>query len=279
MPAPAARASTSTRARRRGIFDRRASKPAAAMRSRPVSKPSRESAPSSASSTSYFPDMYNLYIANKNYSSWSLRPWVLMRELAIPFQEKLVPFGSGAFQTFSPTGKVPCLVDGAITVWDSLSITEYVGERHSGVWPADPAPRAWARSAAAEMHSGFSALRNQCGMNCGIRVKLNGIDAALGKDLARLEALWADGLARFGGPFLTGSRFCAADAFFAPVAFRIQSYDPPMGTEARRYAGHLLALPSMQSWYGAALAETFRDEDHDVELRAAGIWRADLRAR
>jgi glutathione S-transferase len=223
--------------------------------------------------------MYDLYIANKNYSSWSLRPWVLMRELAIPFHEKIVPFGSGAFQAFSPTGKVPCLVDGGITVWDSLAITEYVGERHAGVWPAEAAPRAWARSAAAEMHSGFFALRNQCGMNCGIRVKLNAVDAALGKDLARLEALWADGQSRFGGPFLTGSQFCAADAFFAPVAFRIQSYDPPLGSDARRYAATLLGLPSMKAWYAAALAETWRDEEHEAEARASGTWTQDLRAR
>ena len=222
--------------------------------------------------------MYDLYIANKNYSSWSLRPWALMRELAIPFREKIVPFGNGAFQAFSPTGKVPCLVDGAITVWDSLSITEYVGERHAGVWPADPAPRAWARSAAAEMHSGFSALRNRCGMNCGIRVKLHGVDVALGRDLARLEALWADGFARFGGPFLTGSRFCAADAFFAPVAFRIQSYDPPFGPDARRYVATLLGLPSMKAWYAAGLAETWRDEEHEAEARASGEWTQDLRA-
>jgi glutathione S-transferase len=222
--------------------------------------------------------MYDLYIANKNYSSWSLRPWVLMRELAIPFQEKLVPFGSGAFQAFSPTGKVPCLVDGAITVWDSLAITEYVGERHAGVWPAEPATRAWARSAAAEMHSGFFALRNQCGMNCGIRVKMNGVDAALGKDLGRLEALWVEGLTRYGGPFLTGQRFCAADAFFAPVAFRIQTYDPPLEADSRRYAATLLGLPSMQAWYAAALAETWRDEEHEVEARASGAWTQDLRA-
>ncbi len=227
--------------------------------------------------------MYDLYIANKNYSSWSLRPWVLMRELAIPFREILVRFGSSknpdAFRHFSPTGKVPCLVDGDITVWDSLSITEYVGERHAGVWPAEAAARAWARSAAAEMHSGFTALRNACSMACGLRITLHAVDAALKRDLQRIEQLWAEGLAKFGGPFLTGKSFCAADAFFAPVAFRIQTYDPPIGTEARRYAGHLLALPSMQSWYGAALAETFRDEDHDVELRAAGVWREDLRAQ
>jgi glutathione S-transferase len=227
--------------------------------------------------------MYDLYIANKNYSSWSLRPWVLMRELAIPFREILVRFGGSknpdAFRHFSPTGKVPCLVDGDITVWDSLSITEYLGERHAGVWPAEAAARAWARSAAAEMHSGFTALRNSCSMACGLRITLHAVDAALERDLERTEQLWAEGLAKFGGPFLTGKSFCAADAFFAPVAFRIQTYDPPIGPEARRYAARLLALPSMQSWYGAALAETFRDEDHDVELRAAGVWREDLRAQ
>jgi glutathione S-transferase len=227
--------------------------------------------------------MYDLYIANKNYSSWSLRPWALMRELAIPFREILVRFGGSknpdAFRHFSPTGKVPCLVDGDITVWDSLSITEYLGERHAGVWPAEAAARAWARSAAAEMHSGFTALRNSCSMACGLRITLHAVDAALERDLERIEQLWAEGLAKFGGPFLTGKSFCAADAFFAPVAFRIQTYDPPIGPEARRYAARLLALPSMQSWYGAALAETFRDEDHDVELRAAGVWREDLRAQ
>src|SRR4249919_2507917 len=151
--------------------------------------------------------MYDLFIGNKNYSSWSLRPWVLMRELNIPFNERLVPFGGAqnpdAFRGFSPTGKVPCLVDEDITVWDSLAITEYVGERHAGVWPAEAAARAWARSAAAEMHSGFQALRNTCGMNCVVRVTLHAINAALKRDQARLDTLWTDGLAKFGGPFLT----------------------------------------------------------------------------
>ena len=122
--------------------------------------------------------MYDLFIGNKNYSSWSLRPWVLLRELGIPFRERLVPFGGAdpdAFRAFSPTGKVPCIVDGAITVWDSLAITEYIGERHAGVWPAEAAARAFARSAAAEMHSGYFALRDACTMNCGIRVKLRAI--------------------------------------------------------------------------------------------------------
>jgi glutathione S-transferase len=227
--------------------------------------------------------MYNLFVGNKNYSSWSLRPWVLMRELNIPFRENLVPFGGAqnpdAFRAFSPTGKVPCLVDGSLTVWDSLAITEYLGERHTEVWPAANAARAWARSASAEMHSGFFALRNTCTMNCGIRVALKSVGAPLLRDLQRLEELWADGIGRFGGPFLTGARFCAVDAFFAPVAFRSQTYDPPLNPGARRYVAQLLGLPAMQDWYAAALKETWRDEEHEIEARAAGEWRADLRAK
>ncbi|HEY6124819.1 MAG TPA: glutathione S-transferase family protein [Steroidobacteraceae bacterium] len=226
--------------------------------------------------------MLQLFIGNKNYSSWSLRPWVLLRELNIPFAERLVPFAGAqnpeAFRGFSPTGKVPCLVDGEVTVWDSLAITEYVAERFTGVWPIEGVTRAWARSATAEMHSGFFGLRNACTMNCGLRIALNSIEPALARDLARLEELWADGIGRFGGPFLTGARFCAVDAFFVPVAFRIQTYDPPVGAAARRYAATLLALPSAKEWYEAALQETWRDEEHEVEARAAGAWRADLRA-
>ena len=223
--------------------------------------------------------MYDLFIGNKNYSSWSLRPWVLLKELGIPFRERQVIFGTDQFRDFSPTCKVPCLVDGQTTVWDSLAITEYVGERHAHVWPAEAAARAWARSAAAEMHSGFFALRDACTMNVGIRVKLKTVSAALQRDLGRLEELWADGLGRFGGPFLTGARFCAADAFYAPVAFRIQTYEPPLNSAARRYAAQLLALPSMTDWYARALAETTRDEPHEAEARAAGEWTADLRAK
>jgi glutathione S-transferase len=226
--------------------------------------------------------MYDLFIANKNYSSWSLRPWALLRELGIPFRERLVPFAGAAdpdaFRSFSPTGKVPCLVDGATTVWDSLAITEYLAERHAGVWPAEAAARAWARSAAAEMHSGFSELRNTCTMNCGIRVTLPSIAAPLARELARLEELWAEGLAEFGGPFLAGARFSTVDAFFAPVAFRIQTYEPPLNGSARRYAAQLLALPSLQEWYAAALAETWRDPGHEDEAHAVGAWTADLRA-
>ncbi len=220
-----------------------------------------------------------LYIANRNYSSWSLRPWVLMRELAMPFEERLVPFGdAAAFRAFSPTGKVPCLVDAGATVWDSLAIVETLAERRPDVWPRERVARAWARSAAAEMHSGFQALRATCTMNCGVRVRIDPFPAAVLADLARLDALWADGLARFGGPFLAGPLFTAVDAFFAPVAFRVQTYAPPVAPASLAYVGRLLALPSMRAWYEAALTEPWRDAPHEEELRGIGTVTQDLRS-
>lgn len=227
--------------------------------------------------------MYNLYIANKNYSSWSLRPWVLLRERGIAFTEKLVPFDGGvganwaAFRAFSPSGKVPCLRDGDTVVWDSLAIAEYLAERHAGIWPSDPRARAWARCAAAEMHSGFGALRSTCTMNCGVRVRIDAPGEALRKDIARIEELWSEGLACFGGPFLAGRDFSAVDAFFAPVAFRIQGYGLQLGAAAMAYAQCLLDLPAMREWYEAALVEPWRDPEHEEEVRHAGTWLQDLR--
>lgn len=222
--------------------------------------------------------MYKLYIANKNYSSWSLRPWVLLHQLGIPFEERLVPFGRSPFGDFSPSAKVPCLHDGDVIVWDSLAITEYLAERHPGVWPAADRARAFARCAAAEMHAGFTELRARCSMCCGIRVRLNQVPEALARDLARLSALWTEGLSRFGGPFLAGPAFSAVDAFFAPVAFRVQTYGLQLPAEAAGYAARLLDLAPMRAWYEAALAEPWRDMPHEAELRAAGTWLADLRA-
>lgn len=226
--------------------------------------------------------MLELFIVNKNYSSWSLRPWVLMRELEIPFIERLIPFGDkmepNAFRSFSPSGKVPCLIDGATAVWDSLAITEYLAERTPQVWPADASARAWARSAVAEMHSGFQALRDRCTMNCGLRVRIDSYTPGLEKDLARLDELWSQSFARFGGPYLAGQSFTAVDAFFAPVAFRVQTYEPVMAHDSRLYVKRLLALPSMQDWYVAALRETWRDEAHEVIARNAGTWLNDYRA-
>jgi glutathione S-transferase len=226
--------------------------------------------------------MYQLYIANKNYSSWSLRPWVLMRELRIPFEERFVAFEAGSsfekFRSFSPSGKVPCLHDGETVVWDSFAIAEYLAEKHPGVWPTDAKARAWARSVAAEMHSGFATLRDRCTMNCGIRVRLHEMSPALVRDIQRFDELWAEGLERFRGPFLAGERFTAVDAFFAPVAFRVQTYGLELGPASSAYAKRLLALSSMQEWYASALAETFRDEMHEEEAKRLGTWLADLRA-
>jgi glutathione S-transferase len=227
--------------------------------------------------------MYKLYIGNKNYSSWSLRPWVLMRETRIGFEEQQVWFddasGNVAFRRFSPSGKVPCLVDGDTTVWDSLAITEYLAERHPAVWPQDTRVRAWARCAAAEMHAGFGALRNHCSMSCGVRMRLPVIVPALRADLQRLDVLWGEGLRRFGGPFLAGSAFSAADAFFAPVAFRIQTYGLPLDPTSLSYAARLRELDSMQLWYAQALAETARDATHENEILQSGQLVSDLRAR
>jgi glutathione S-transferase len=225
---------------------------------------------------------YQLYIANKNYSSWSLRPWVLMRELKIPFSEQFTPFGESAswqaYRKISPTGKVPCLVDGTTVVWDSLSIAEYLAERHDGVWPKDAVARAWARSAAAEMHSGFNELRNRCSMSCGVRLRLKEFPAALERDIARLGDLWQDGFDRFGGPFLAGAAFTAVDAFYAPVAFRVQTYDLTLSPAAARYVERMLDLSAMREWYAAGLKETLRDQPHEEEMRQMATVLEDLRA-
>ncbi|MCK9381664.1 MAG: glutathione S-transferase family protein [Sulfuritalea sp.] len=222
--------------------------------------------------------MYILHIANKNYSSWSLRPWVLMRALDIPFSERLHRFGAETFTDFSPSGKVPCLVDIATVVWDSLAITEYLAEDHSGVWPADTAARAWARCAAAEMHSGFANLRSQHGMNVGVRVAVTQRSPELLADIARIERLWNEGLRRFGGPFLAGLEFCAVDAFFAPVVYRFRTYGVAVNGAAAGYLETMLAHPAMVEWEAAALAENFREAKYEAELAKAGTVTADLRA-
>lgn len=227
--------------------------------------------------------MYTLYIANKNYSSWSLRPWVLLRTLGIPFEERLLRFpGGSSYETFrevSPTGLMPTLAEGDIAVWDSLAIAEYVAEAHPEVWPKDKAARAWARSATAEMHSGFSALRNVCGMNVGVRARLREVSPRLAADLARLDEIWTDGLDRFGGPFLAGEQFSAVDAFFCPVAFRIQTYGLQLSAPALAYAARLLDLPAMQDWYAAGIAEDFRESGHEAELAASADIVEDLRVQ
>jgi len=223
-----------------------------------------------------------LYIANKNYSSWSLRPWLLMKMLDIPFTEKLVPLIDGGcwddYRAFSPNGRVPCLHDGDRVIWESLAITEYLAENYPGVWPQDSEARNWARCAAAEMHAGFGALRGECPMSCGVRVRPQSPSAELQHDISRVDELWSEGLVRFGGPFLAGKNFCAVDAFFAPVTFRIQTFNLSLGNKAMAYAQCLLDLDHMCDWYDAALRETWRETAHDREITESGNVITDFRA-
>jgi glutathione S-transferase len=174
---------------------------------------------------------------------------------------------------------VPCLRDGDTVVWDSIAIAEYLAERHPGVWPADATARAWARCATAEMHSGFGPLRTHCPMICGLRIRLaDNLPPSLRADIARIDELWSEGLTRFGGPFLAGNAFGAVDAFFAPVAFRIQTYGLVLGDAAAAYAQRLRELPGMRRWYADALRETWRDPTHENEAKEVGTLLEDLRA-
>ena len=223
---------------------------------------------------------YTLITANRNYSSWSLRPWVLMTALGIPFTNRLEPFAKpdnyDDFRAFSPTGQVPLLLDGDRTVWDSLGITLYLADRHPQVWPQDEAARAFAQAIVAEMHGGFGALRNDCTMNVGVRVMLRPMSPALQRNVARLREIFEEGPTRFGGPWLAGPDFTAADAFYAPVAFRIRTYGLDVGA-GQAWVDQVLAHPAMRRWEAEALAETWREESHEAELAAAGTITADYR--
>jgi glutathione S-transferase len=224
---------------------------------------------------------YTLITANRNYSSWSLRPWVLMKALGIAFCDRIEPFNRPSnydeFRAFSPTGQVPVLLDGERTVWDSLGIVLYLAERHDGVWPTDPDTRAFAQSAVAEMHGGFAALRNDCTMNIGVRVEAKPASAALARDIARIRELFETALDRFGGPWLGGAAFSAFDAFYAPVAYRVRTYGLDVG-RGQAWVERIIAHPAMREWETAALAETWREASHEEELAAAGRIIADYRS-
>lgn len=210
-----------------------------------------------------------LAIGNKNYSSWSMRPWVLMRGLGLPFEEVMLRFDFSAGSPFrqavaqiSPAGKVPVLLlDDGFAVWDTLAITETLADRFpaAGVWPADAHARARARSLCAEMHSCFGALRNHCPMNIEARLPEVGAQVWAGqdgvrRDVARIEQLWSDALQASGGPFLFGA-FGAADAFYAPVAMRLLTYALPMSETARAYVERVRTAPGVAAWIAEALAE------------------------
>ena len=205
--------------------------------------------------------MYKLYVGNKNYSSWSLRGWLVMKLCGAPFDEVPVQLtGTGysaANRAFSPSGMVPALHDGGTVVWDTLAIAEYLAEQHAGMWPAERAARAWARSISAEMHSGFAALRNDMTMCVKERVDVRPWSNALAANIERVTELWNESRRRLGdgGDFLCG-RFSIADAFFGPVAFRFRTYGVAPEGAAGDYLRQLLAHPWMREWEGAALAET-----------------------
>jgi glutathione S-transferase len=224
---------------------------------------------------------YTLITANRNYSSWSLRPWLLMKALGIAFEDRIEPFTApenyDAFRQFSPTGQVPVLIAGTRTIWDTMGITLYLAARYDEVWPSDEAARDWAMCAASEMHAGFSALRSDCTMNVGVRVHPKPMRAALRADVVRLAELWDQGLTQFGGPWLAGPRFSAVDAFFAPVAWRVRTYGLDVGERGAAWVEHVIAHPAMQQWEAEALAETWREAAHEEELRSCGDITADYR--
>lgn len=213
--------------------------------------------------------MLKLYVGNKNYSSWSMRPWVLLKQAGIAFDEVAVRFDSFEAQSqfkatlrpLTPTGKVPLLCDGDLAVWDTLAIAEYVAELHpeKQLWPADCAQRARARSLCAEMHSGFTALRSHCPMN--IEASLPDVGALLWRDkpavradVERLVSMWSELLSLHGGPMLFGA-FTIADAYFAPVCMRLHTYQLPVPEAIGAYIQRVRALPGVQAWIQAACAE------------------------
>ena len=226
--------------------------------------------------------MLQLYIGNKNYSSWSMRPWVLLRQAGIPFEEVLARFDSfdpdsqfkATIAGISPTGKVPVLVDGDLAIWDTLAIAEYLAETYpeKHLWPQDKAARARARSVCAEMHSGFTALRGACPMN--IEAHLPEVGAliwrdkpAVRADVQRLVEMWTGLLEQHGGPMLFGA-FTIADAFYAPVCMRLHSYGLPVPEHIQVYVQRVRALPGVKAWIDGALAEAdFREFEEPYRLR------------
>jgi glutathione S-transferase len=205
-----------------------------------------------------------LIIGNKNYSSWSMRPWLALRASQIAFEEIFIPLYTGDADKkrilgFTQSGKVPALLDGDVTIWDSLAIIEYIAERfpQARLWPEDRARRAHARSISAEMHSGFAALRNECGMNLHRPVGAVTLSADARADIARIQEIWVECRERYGksGPFLFGA-FGGADAMFAPVVHRFRTYAIEVAPEARRYMDTMMSLPAFQEWTRAGLAET-----------------------
>ena len=209
-----------------------------------------------------------LVIGNKNYSSWSLRPWIAMTAAGIPFAEKLVPFETPEFaRATGPAAKVPLLIDGDILVWESLAILEYLAEKFpvAQLWPADAAARAHARAIASEMHAGFGGLRGHLPVNFARKVMKRALTPQAAADVARIEAMWAECHARYGGPFLFGKIFGAADAMYAPVVSRFLTYDVEVTARTRAYMDAVTALPAWKQWRGAAIDEPWLFAEDEVD--------------
>ncbi len=212
-----------------------------------------------------------LIIANKAYSSWSFRPWILLRHFEIPFEEITIPMAQedtrAKMLAYAPTGKCPSLHDGEIAVWESLAIVEYVAELFPAlaIWPKDSAARAHARSLVAEMHAGFQGLRSHLPTVFRRAVKLRELTPEAAADLVRIEAAWAEARRRFGagGAFLFGD-FSAADAMFAPGVERLRAYDAPVGAATRAYMETMMALPAWREWVAGAQAEPWRIEKYEA---------------
>lgn len=202
--------------------------------------------------------MYQLYV-NPPKSSWSLRPWILLKVLNIPFEQKIVRYLDDLtkqreqFKAFSPTSKIPVLYMEKHVIWDSLAIVEFIAEDYSQVWAEDKFARAWSRSACAEMHSGFEQLRTICNFDPLNRIQLEHIPPELEKELQRLDELWQEGLTQFQGKYLVGNQFTAVDAFFVPVALRIETYSLHhyFSESSLTYQKHLLTLPELKEWLSA----------------------------
>lgn len=217
----------------------------------------------------------DLYVGNKNYSSWSLRPWLLFKHFGIPFTEHMVSvcgIYDPALLAVSANARVPCLHVDGFQIWESLAIAEYLAEQHPALWPADAKVRARARSVSAEMHSGFASLREAMPMNLKFTLKGKQADALVQRDIDRIVEIWTEARTRFAtpdGPYLFGA-FSVADAMYAPVVWRFHTYNVPLPAVAAAYRDTLLAHPAMREWHAAALKETEAHAHYDDVAKEYG---------
>lgn len=218
----------------------------------------------------------DLYIGNKNYSTWTLRAWLLLKHLGLPFTEHRASVAgrdyNPALRAISGNARVPCLHENGFQIWESLAIAEHLAERHPELWPADPKARARARSISAEMHAGFANLRRAMPMNLKFRLKGKPVEAAIQRDIDRIVEIWTEARTQFAtpeGPYLFG-RFTVADAMYAPVAWRFHIYNVALPPLAAAYRDTMLAHPAMQEWYQGALQETEAVAHYDDVAREYG---------